>query len=328
MRMRDVEWGHVLNSSGARGFAGEGYWFHDLFRPLGLRYTGSTFVSKTTTLSRRSGNMRLGRDHQPARLVPDCIVVKPMAGVVLNAVGLSGPGAEEVLQRLRWKPPFWRSVVSFMSVEPSPEARVSEATSFLDLFRPFVTARGRSNVALQVNFSCPNVGLDTSHLIEEVDQVLDRTVELGVPTMVKISALVPPEVACEIGAHDGCDAIVCSNTIPWGQMPDAIDWERIFGSTTSPLQRYGGGGLSGKPLLPLVEAWIRHAVGAGMKKPIVGGGGVLCQADAERLIVAGASAIELGSVSILRPWRVASIISYVNSRLARRPPEEQEHPTT
>ena len=315
MKLRGVEWGHVMNASGARGFASEGYWFHELLGPLGLRYDGCTFVTKTTTLMKRSGNMWLDDDHQPLALMPDCIVVRPMTGVVLNAVGLSGPGAKAILTRLRERRDLKRMVVSFMSVEADAKARVSEALSFVQMFRLFVELKGTDNVALQVNFSCPNVGLDPSHLVGEVAEVLDATVGLGVATMIKLNALVPAEVACKLAEHEGCDAVVCSNTIPWGQLADRIDWKGIFGSDESPLKRYGGGGLSGKPLLPIVEDWIRAAIGHGMKKPIVGGGGVLHMDDADRLLDAGASAIELGSVAILRPWRVASIIAHVNRRL-------------
>lgn len=322
MRLRGVDWGNVLNASGARGFATEGYWFHDFLGPLGLRYDGATFVTKTTTLMPRRGNMMLDEEYRPLFLLPDCIVVKPLTGVVLNAVGLSGPGAKEILLRLRQRRDLKRLVVSFMSVEASVEARVSEAASFVQMLRPFLDAKGTDNVALQVNFSCPNVGLDPSHLAGEVGQVLDRTAPLGVATMIKLNAMVPPEVACQLAEHEGCDAVVCSNTIPWGQLPHRIHWRGLFGSDTSPLARYGGGGLSGRPLLPIVEDWIRRATAIGMRKPIVGGGGVLSWWDASRLIDAGASAIELGSVSILRPWRVASIIAYVNERFA----EQHERP--
>jgi dihydroorotate dehydrogenase (NAD+) catalytic subunit len=315
MKLRGVEWGHVMNASGARGFTGEGYWFHEFLWPIGLRYDGCTFVTKTTTMSKRPGNMWLDDDHQPLALMPDCIVVRPMTGVVLNAVGLSGPGAEAVLSRLLERRDLKPTVVSFMSVEADAKARFSEALSFLQMFWSFVELKGTDNVALQVNLSCPNVGLDPSSLVGEATEVLDATAPLGVATMIKLNALVPPDVACRIAEHDGCDAIVCSNTIPWGQLPDRIDWKGLFGSNESPLKRYGGGGLSGKPLLPIVEDWIRAAVRHGIKKPIVGGGGVLSWQDADRLLAAGASAIELGSISILRPWRVASVIDFVNRRL-------------
>jgi dihydroorotate dehydrogenase len=325
MKLRGVEWGHVFNSSGGRGFAKEGYWFHTLSRPLGLRYEGSTFVAKTTTLMPRKGNMPLDDDYRPRSLAPSCVVVKPLKGVVLNAVGLSGPGAKKLIAlwqkkaKETWtdkKKSLTPFVVSFMSVEKVAEDRITEAGSFVELLKPLVQAVGTDFLALQVNLSCPNVGLDTSHLLGEAASILDRTRWLGIATMVKLNALVPPLMASKMSAHDGCDAIVCSNTIPWGQH-SRIDWEKLFGTAESPLAQLGGGGLSGKPLLPIVEEWIRSARASGLIKPIVGGGGVLSRGDADRLIDAGASAIELGSVSILRPWRVAGIIRHVNARLGR-----------
>ncbi len=128
------------------------------------------------------------------------------------------------------------------------------------------------------------------------------------PLLLKINATLPPVLVGEIAAHSGCAGIICSNTIPWGQLPDQIDWKGLFGSPTSPLADLGGGGLSGAPLLPIVAAWITEARTMGVTVPIVGGGGILSAGDVDVMHKAGATAIELGSVSILRPWRVASII--------------------
>jgi len=338
MRMRGVEWGRVFNASGARGFRGEGYWFHDLWRHLGLRWEGSTLVTKTTTLLPRAGNMPLNDDQQPKALLPDCIVVKPAAGVVLNAVGLSGPGAaallsdwsmgvngrrallESRLQETRARAMPMHFVISFMSVAADAASRLDELSTFVKMLWTPLRSWQRENeadfpptsVALQLNFSCPNVGLDTSHLVQEISDALDVTSVLNIPVMVKISALVPPAVACEIAEKPGCDAIVCSNTIPWGQLPEEIPWAKLFGSTTSPLAKYGGGGLSGRPLLPVVAKWLCVARAMGLEKPVVAGGGVLSRAAADVLVDCGASAIELGSVAILRPWRVAGLIAYLN----------------
>lgn len=331
MLMRGVEWGNVFNAAGARGFVREGYWFHRLAHFGGLRYDGATFVTKTATLMPRKGNMELDEQHRPAHLLPDCIVVKPLKGVVLNAVGLSGPGGRVLIDRWREadlkekkkKGQFLgQMVVSFMAVEGTMQDRISEAGSFFTMFEPFVKNNGTSFTALQLNFSCPNAAVDHgADLSAEVKAVLDKAAPLGVPIMIKLNALVSPEEACHLAAHEACDAVVCSNTIPWGKLPERIDWHGLFGSVSSPLVQYGGGGLSGKPLLPIVEEWIRAAVKAGMPKPIVGGGGVLSKHGAYRLIDAGASAVELGSVSILRPWRVAGIVSSVNEVLGAQQEE-------
>jgi dihydroorotate dehydrogenase len=314
MKLRGIDFGHVFNASGARGFRREGYWFHHLARPLGLNYKGSTFVAKTTTLMPREGNMKLGPSHRPIDFFPDCIVVKMRAGVVLNSVGLSGPGCLALVEEWKKHTPPSPFIVSIMSVQQTPGLRLVESKSMIKLLQPLVEMYG-GQMGLQINFSCPNVGLEHSHLIEEVEGTLNESKQLGIPTMIKLNALVDPEAALHMAEHAECDAVVVSNTIPWGQLPDRIDWKGLFGSDTSPIAKYGGGGLSGKPLLPIVCDWIRKARSVGMTKPIVGGGGILSKNDAGCMLDAGATAVELGSVAVLRPWRVQGIIRHVNDRL-------------
>jgi dihydroorotate dehydrogenase len=149
-----------------------------------------------------------------------------------------------------------------------------------------------------------------------MSSVLDLFRPVQVAVMAKVAVTVPPEAVRDaLQDHPGCDAVVCSNAVPWGRLPDSIDWRGLFGDGGSPLAHLGGGGLSGKPVLPLVRDWIRKARSVGLTKPIVGCGGVLARQDADQLIDAGADGIELGSVSILRPWRVRGIVRHVNSRL-------------
>lgn len=321
MKLRGQEWAPVFNASGARGFFGEGYWFHRLWWPLGLRWSGAEFVAKTTTLLARPGNMPLKPDHTPAQWNPPCILVKPMAGVTLNSVGLSGPGAETLFAR--WRQQWGRSgtlrgFVSFMSVQSTPEGRLAEAEGFARLFHEFALQVGTMRLGLQVNFSCPNVSLPTDQLVSEVGSVLGAFREshaAGVPVIAKFSAATPVGdvvKACQISRE--CDGVSVSNTIPWGKLPDKIDWKGLFGSDESPLAHLGGGGLSGKPLLPIVCNWIYNARMAGFNKLIVGGGGVLSASDADAMLDMGADAVEIGSAAILRPWRVAGIIEHVLMR--------------
>jgi dihydroorotate dehydrogenase len=314
MRLCDIDFGHVFNASGARGFFGEGYAFHAPLKSAGLDYAGSTLVTKTTTLAPRVGNMPLDKDHRPRALAPDCIDVRPFAGVVLNAVGLSGPGVMAL--RTRWislaatsRAPF---VISVMSVAGTAEARRDEIRDLVGLLYPVFERAPKAG--LQINLSCPNAGLNPQHLVDEAIATLD-VIPHPAPTMLKLNALVSIDAARDIARHSKCDAIVVSNTIPWGQLSDQIDWKGIFGSDVSPLAGYGGGGLSGKPLLPIVTRWIRRARSIGITTPIIGGGGILSQDDAAAMLDAGADAVELGAVSILRPWRVRGIIQYVNARM-------------
>ena len=93
MILRGIDFGHVMNASGARNFFGQGYWFHPWLKSFGLDYTGSTFVAKTTPFAPRAGHMPLsGISLQPVELMPKCIKVNMLRGAVLNAVSLSSPG--------------------------------------------------------------------------------------------------------------------------------------------------------------------------------------------------------------------------------------------
>jgi dihydroorotate dehydrogenase (NAD+) catalytic subunit len=316
MILKGIDFGHVFCSSGARGFFGEGYWFHKAWQHFGLSYEGSTFVTKTVTEKPRIGNMPLSRNLQPLELFPRCIIVKPAAGVVLNSVGLSGPGAEWLLHA--WtheRRPSETFVASFMPVESSPDARVAESRRFFTLFSEHEHLL--PNLALQVNLSCPNARVNPLHLAEEASRIFDAAVSAKVkaPLLAKLSVLVTPRATALLALHHACAGLVVSNTVPWGELPSQIDWKDLFGSSVSPLAHLGGGGLSGAPLMPIVERWIQTAREVGVKKPIVGGGGILSTACADRLLDAGADAVELGSVSILRPWRVKKIIAHVNKRM-------------
>jgi dihydroorotate dehydrogenase len=343
VKLRGIEFGTVFNSAGARGFAGEGYYWHR-WMP-GLDYVGSTFVAKTATLLPRAGNMALAgrdpvasphpREYKPRSIWPDCIMVKPLEGVVLNAVGLSNPGIYRLA--LLWrshrpKPPW---MISIAPVGRTPEDRLDEIRSIVDclagtdLPEPW---------ALQLNLSCPNTGAatggayidlagarSTGHspdvFLTEAYEMINALDDLEVPVLLKVNALLDPVIAARLPG----EGLVVSNTIPWGadhmfcdgvRHSTNIDWEGIFGSDVSPLARYGGGGLSGAPLLPLVVRWVQRARQAGYRRRIIGGGGILGPDDAQAVMRAGADAVELGSISILRPWRVRKTIKKANLTLA------------
>ena len=311
MILRGTDFGKVLCASGARNFFGDGWWYHRFLRWVGLSYQGSTLVAKTTTLAPRQGNM-LVEGTTPLARFPSCVKVGWWKGIVLNAVGLSGPGAEWLLQKGAWyqrKDPFF---LSFMAIENTPKGRAIETKHFVDLLARFLPFK--APVGLQINFSCPNVGIDPASLADEMRKALDIASSLGIPIIPKVNATFPLEPIFALEDHPALDALCVSNTIPWGKLPDEIPWAKLWGSETSPLADLGGGGLSGKPLLPIVTKWIGHLREVGFRKPIVGGGGILSKEDATKMFEAGVDAVELGSVSILRPWRVQGIIDHVNRR--------------
>jgi dihydroorotate dehydrogenase (NAD+) catalytic subunit len=297
----------VWNSSGARNFFGEGYRAHRLWGPLQPRFSGAGFVAKTTTIEPRAGHMPLNGT-EPRELKPDCIRINFRKAAVLNAVGLSGPGLEALLADGRWQARPEPFCLSFMAVHADPEGRLEEAREF---GRQLARARGqfRAPFGVEMNFSCPNVGLDHADLITEAKRALFEvgTRLPGVPLIPKFSALVPVAAAWEIAADRNCAAISVSNTIPWGARPDRIDWKDLFGET-SPLAHLGGGGLSGSPIFPLIQEWLIEAMRSCFPTPIIGGGGVMSWEDGAVLCSHKAAAIEVGSAAIVRPWRVARII--------------------
>ena len=311
MKLRGIDFGNVLGASGVQGFFGEGYWFHKMWNLFGLNFADMTFVAKTTTLLPRKGNMPLTRHYTPRYPFPGCVKAKPLRGVMLNSVGLSNPGIGALLGTDKWQKRTKPFLLSIMSLADTPKKRLDELRLMVETIG-FAKDTFSAPFGLQINLSCPNTGHDSRELIGESAKVLEIAASLGVPVMPKYGiASAPIEAIRELNDHSGCDAICVSNTLPFGWQ--GVDWQSVWGSKTSPLARLGGGGLSGKTLCLLVCEWISHLRDAGFTKPINGGGGILSPEDARRYHDAGASSIFLGSVAVLRPWRVERIINKANN---------------
>jgi dihydroorotate dehydrogenase len=243
--------------------------------------------------------------------MPKCIYAKPFSGIALNALGLSGPGARALFETGRWQAREEPFFISFMSIGKDPDERLEELIEFVELFEEYLP-QFRASVGLQINYSCPNVGLHLDGLLKEVTVGLHFASMLGIPLMPKFNVMLPVEAAQTIGDHPRCDALCISNTIPYGQLPEKIDWQKLFG-TVSPLAKFGGGGLSGKLLFPLVLDWVTRIRATGFTKPINAGGGIFSLDGAERMMNAGADSVFLGSIAFMRPWRVRKIGQALNS---------------
>lgn len=321
MKLRGIEFGSVQGASGVQGFFGEGYKIHRYWRllfPGQFNFKGMTFVAKTTTLNKREGNMPLGPDGiTPLEMKPRCVFVNARSwrkGAALNSVGLSGPGARFLFETGRWQARKDAFFISFMSVEKELKQRLIELERFVLLFKDYLPDLwGR--VGLQINFSCPNVGLHTEQLTGEICESLAIASVLNIPLVPKMNLLLPQEAAAEITANLCCDALCISNTLPWGSLPDRINWKDLFGTDESPLKHLGGGGLSGAPLLPLLIEWMDGANGS-IYKPIIAGGGVMSAKDVKLLSYTSPKAVSLGTIAMLRPWRVASAIQEARQVIA------------
>jgi dihydroorotate dehydrogenase len=311
--LRDINFGRVFCSSGSLGFFGDGYWYHKWLRSIGLNYEGATFIAKTTTLAPRVGNMLLQQDGvTPKHLKPSCIKIDFGHDAVLNAVGLSGPGLIDLLKSGRWQKRTRPFLISLMSIRDNLHDRLDEAHAFAAQLVPYLKEL-TPNMGIEINFSCPNVGLQTNHssLVYEVNSVLDILASLNVPLIPNFGPDVDSDAILEIATHKACDAISIANTVKWGRIPHQIQWHKLWGGK-SPLEHLGGGGLSGAPLFPVVRRLVKEIIGLGLRKPLIAGGGILSRDDASELMTLGAAGIKLGTVGMLKPWRVQGIIRYIN----------------
>ncbi|MFH2063192.1 MAG: HisA/HisF-related TIM barrel protein [bacterium] len=309
MILQGIDFGLVHVASGAVGYFGEGYPFHRWLGPLRPDFGGATLVTKTATAFPREGNMAYRDDGlTPRSSFPDCIVIGWWHGCVLNSVGLGNPGLERLIDLGRWQRQESPFLISVATVSDDRAGRWNEFSQVVRLLRDRC-GEFSAPFGIQLNLSCPNCIPSSKSSVQEVQKLmrLARQGLSGVPVMLKLSVVTRPEEAAELVGQSGCDALCVSNTVPWGSFPRRIDWSGIFGRDDSPLSQFGGGGLSGAPLLPLVREWLVEAKEIGLDCPVCAGGGILSPGDAESLFDCGADAISLGSVAILRPWRVGKI---------------------
>ncbi|MFA7192086.1 MAG: hypothetical protein WC089_02185 [Candidatus Paceibacterota bacterium] len=317
MILRNIYFLPAQGASGVQGFFGDPrypeYKHSGLIRAtFGDIFHGMGFVSKTGTYFYNKGNVELDRNgYSFKRFAPDAIRPFILRGAALNAVGLSNPGYEKLLKTGLWFERTDPFMLSFMAVENTVEKRIAEAELFVEEMANYL-GKFRTQFALQVNLSCPNVGHEQHGLIAESYKMFEILNRLRIPLVPKINALLDPGIAFEIMDHPACDALCVSNTIPFGQGPSGkIDWSKYGPKGKSPLERkkYPPGGLSGAPIFPLVVDWLRHASELKNSKPIIAGGGVMDKESVEILAqYPNVEAISIGSVAFLRPGRVRGII--------------------
>lgn len=318
--------GHIVFSPifcapGTLGFFGEGYPWHRYAKLAGMTFKGTSFVAKTATLNFNEGNMPLKKDGlTPKEIKPKCIEVYPRSGHMLNAVGLSNMGFWKMFFDGRWqriRDPF---MLSFMPKGKTLEDKIKECQGLVHdfLFQYFNRPYGcfSSEFALQVNFACPNTGEDPATFVTELNAILETFQPLrqvGIPIVVNLNAFVP--VQALLNAEHLCDAFWIANTVPWGT--PGIEWKEFCVGMdakgyVSPLRARGipaDGGLSGPLCLKFTINKVDEAVAAGVNRPIIAGNGIQHPDDVDILRLAGASAVAIGAVALVRPWRTGQIIA-------------------
>ena len=264
----------VIPASGTFGF---GYEFAELYD---INILG-TFSFKGTTKDPRFGN--------PTPRIAECT-----AGMI-NAVGLQNPGVDAVIaQELpKLKKCFHKPVmanVSGFSVED-----YAYTCQMLD--------KEEQVGWLEVNVSCPNVhgggmsfGTSPEAAAEVVKAVKAVTTK---PVIVKLSPNVTDIVAIAKACEEaGADGISLINTL-LGM--------RIDLKTKKPVIANKMGGFSGPAIFPVAVRMV-YQVAHAVKIPVVGMGGVSTAEDVIEMMLAGATAVEIGAANLVDPYACEKII--------------------
>lgn len=270
----------------ASGTFGYGYEFAGLYDINCL----GTFSFKGTTLEPRAGN-------------PLPRIAEGNAGM-LNAVGLQNPGVDAVISEELPKlaKAFHKPVIA--NVSGFSVAEYAEVCRRLDA-QPQVGW-------LEVNISCPNVhgggmsfGTDPKAAAEVTWAVKQVTTK---PVIVKLSPNVTDIVSIAKACEDaGADAVSLINTV----MSMRIDLK-----TRRPVLANTTGGLSGPAIFPLALRMVWQVYEA-VKIPIIGLGGVSSAEDVIEMMLAGATAVQVGAANLVDPYACRNIIEELPKAMER-----------
>lgn len=267
----------IIPASGCFGFGQEYAKYYD----LGL--LGSIMI-KATTAEARFGN-------------PTPRVAETPAGM-LNAIGLQNPGVDVVLaEKLPWLAqhypdlPIIANVAGFSNEEYATVSRkISQAPNVK---------------AIELNISCPNVdhgnnGLLIGQVPELAYNAVKAAVEASsVPVYVKLTPSVADITQVAKAAEDaGATGLTMINTLV-GMRFDLKSGRPIIAN--------GTGGMSGPAVFPVALKLIRQ-VAQSTKLPIIGMGGVNSAEAAIEMMIAGASAIGVGTANFTDPYACPTII--------------------
>ncbi len=224
---------------------------------------------------------------------------------MMNAVGLQGPGVQYWLDHV-----VGDLVEAGATIVASIWGRsVEDYAQAADL----LAAAPPEVVAVEVNLSCPNLegrGSIFAHDALLSADVIEATAGCNRPRWAKLSANTDRIIdVAEAVMAAGAEAVTCINTL----LGLAYDQR-----TLSPVLGAGGGGLSGRAIHPVAVRAVHDVHQALPEIPIVGVGGVASAWDAVELMLAGASAVQVGTASFADPGAAgaiqASIIEWASER--------------
>ena len=284
----------VMIASGTFGYDGYG---RGLTPEMDLTRLGAV-IPKTFTRFSREGNPEprwYPKSYRVARENREL--------VLLNAIGLTNPGIEAGLRELA---PQWADWDATTLLSMSGDS----VAQFGEMARMTTGTAGFS--AIELNLSCPNVeqgdlfSYSAKGTFSAVDAV-KRHAE--VPVLAKLAPNVPDIVPIARAAVEaGADALTICNTIP-AMTVDVESRRPALGNIT--------GGLSGPGLHPVAVALVYRAAQA-VDVPIIGVGGIFTSEDALEFILAGATAIQVGSANLADLWAPFKILEGMHAWMGER----------
>lgn len=272
----------IMTASGTFGYGEEFADFIDLNRLGGI-------IVKGTTLHHREGNPYPRMAETPSGM--------------LNAVGLQNKGVDYFIEHIypRIKDLDTRVIVNVSGSCIDDYVAVCEKLSSLDKV-----------AAVEINISCPNVkqgGMGFGTTCSGAESVTSAVRKAYDGTMiVKLTPNVTDitEIARAVEAA-GADAVSLTNTF----LGMAIDVEK-----RKPMLSTITGGLSGPCIRPIAVRMVWQVANA-VKVPVVGLGGIASGRDAIEFLLAGATAVQIGTANFVDPQVTVKAINYIEDYLKR-----------
>lgn len=271
----------VIAASGTFGFGREYSKFVDLNKIGGISVKGLTLVP-------RQGN-------------PPTRIAETPSGI-LNSVGLQNPGVEAFV---RDEIPFLRKFNTLIIANIAGNT-IEEYCSIVEILN-------EADIdAIELNVSCPNVKKGCVAFGNSVEGISEATRSVKKhckkPLIVKLTPNVTDikEIAMAAEAS-GADSISLINTV----LGMAINIH-----TRRPMLKNNTGGLSGPAVKPIAVRMV-HEVSKSVKIPIIGMGGIMNGDDAVEFMIAGASAVMVGTANFANPTATVDVIDGIEAYLRK-----------
>ena len=254
-------------------------WGLEFARHFDITLLGA-IVSKGVTMLPRSGNSQPRAVETP--------------GGMLNSIGLQNVGVEKIIKEFA---PQWEKLSLPVIVNIAGETE----KEFIELAETLGHIDGIA--ALELNISCPNVdsGLEFGQDIEGAASVTRAVVRHSeVPVIVKLTPNVSDTKSIAMACEDEGAAAICAINTVLGMAIDS--------ATGKPVFKRGAGGLSGPAIKPIALRNV-YEVSSAVKIPVIGCGGITNGMDAIEFLMAGATAIQVGTASFSNPTATLDILS-------------------